>query len=193
MPNVNQGLPTNSFVPAENSTSVSSVDQSSPALPQTSTPSQPTFIAPTPIPPTPTTTLPPQPGFVESIGSPVTPATPIVPLPLSIARWVTVLALTVIGAKGFLDALYFNTIEFQNFEKAFEEHLVETQLINQLILKAVLLIVSTALSVFFAMQLSIFSRKGPQWLRVIFSMMIAIICVFVLQYASTIHVVDVLR
>jgi hypothetical protein len=113
--------------------------------------------------------------------------------PKILLKWVTMFGLTAIGLKGFIDSLYFILVEFQNFEKALEERLVETALVNQLIMKAVLLIFMTALSVFFASQLSLTHAKKLHWLKLIASIAVGVACFFVIQYANTIHVLDVIK
>lgn len=169
-----------------------------PAIQTTSTPVAP--VAPqqqvmntpavqTPLAQPPTTSAPTQANTVIAQATEETPRS----IPKTLAKWGVTLALTVQGMKGLFDSLYFILVEFQNFEKALEEHRVETTLINQLILKAGLLVFTTALSVFFAMQLSTTNSKQTHWLKIIASIIVGITCFLVMYYANTIHVLDVLK
>jgi hypothetical protein len=110
-----------------------------------------------------------------------------------IVHWGAFLSLMSLGVKGFFDSLYFITVEFQHFENGLENHLVETKLVSQLILKAGLLIFGTALCIFFALQLSLLSKRGNKWLTIFTSIAVFFISYFVLQHAGTINVVDVFK
>lgn len=106
-------------------------------------------------------------------------------------HWGIFISLIGLGVKGFFDCLYFITVEFQNFESGLEKELIETTLVSQLILKASLLVFATALSIFFGLQLT--RKGGGKWLTIWSSMAVFAISFFILQYASTINVVDVFK
>jgi hypothetical protein len=109
---------------------------------------------------------------------------------VEILRWVTTIGLAGVGLKGFADSLYFILVEFQNFEQALEENLIETANINPLITKASLLVFTTAVAIYFGMQLSMTSTKKLRLIKVLGSIIVGVCCVLVLQYANTISVLD---
>ncbi len=107
-----------------------------------------------------------------------------------VLKWGVAFSLAGVGVKGFFDALYFITVEFQNFEKALENHFVESATFSSLITKASFLVFSTALSTFFGMQLVMTNTKRLHWLRLASSVIVGLTAFLVIQYASTINVLD---
>lgn len=112
---------------------------------------------------------------------------------IDVARWIVILGLSGIGMRGFFDSLYFILVEFQNFEKALEDNFIETTQVNPLVLKAGLLVFTTALSIFFSMQLTMIPSKKLRWFRIFTSIIVGIACTAVIQHANTINVLDTFK
>lgn len=118
------------------------------------------------------------------------PANARIPRKVEFFRWFVIFGLAGIGMKGFFDSLYFIFVEFQNFEKALEDHLIETAMVQPLILKASLLVFATALCIFFGMQLTMTKAKHLRFFRIFGSIIVGVACAAVINYAGTINVLD---
>lgn len=95
--------------------------------------------------------------------------------------------LTLIGFKGLYDSLYFIFVEFKQFESALILHELSRGQINVLILKVGLMLFSTAMSLFFALQIALFHHsKLFKWLKIIAGIVVMIISALVMMYASQI-------
>lgn len=96
--------------------------------------------------------------------------------------------LTIEGLKGLYESLFFVFIEYQHFEEALVAHEIEGGMINQLALKAGLLIFSTAISLFFAIQMTLNHTKMLKILHIVAGITVAVVTFAVMYYASSIDI-----
>ena len=173
--------------------------------------------SPTPPQPAPAPTLSAEPMFVIDIESPTVPltntpfpgvqaSTPmpenppiaednpdetlVAPSPLKQAIfYIGLILLVVQGLRGLYTIIYFILQEFPIFEKALANAQIDENSVNQLALKVGLMILATAMSFFFAVQMTLVHERMNKIITLILSFSICIISFFVLQYAQSLSVV----
>lgn len=111
---------------------------------------------------------------------------------IKIFQSLTTAALTFQGLRGLYSSLHFIIVEFPIFEQALNEHQLGEETVNTFAIKAGLMILSTAVSLFFAVQLAIFRNKTVKILNIIIGLVVTVISVLVMHYAQNIHILDVL-
>lgn len=87
-------------------------------------------------------------------------------LVVRVTQTITTVILTFQGLRGLYSSLHFIIIEFPIFEQALNEHQLGEETVNTFAIKAGLMILSTAVSLFFAVQLAIFHSKTIKILNI---------------------------
>ena len=111
-------------------------------------------------------------------------------LVMRIIQSLTTATLTFQGLRGLYSSLHFIIIEFPIFEQALNEHQLGEETVNTFAIKAGLMILSTAVSLFFAVQLAIFRSKTVKILNIIVGIIITVLSILVMHYAQNIHILD---
>ncbi len=108
------------------------------------------------------------------------------------AHRITTAGLTAQGIRGLYSSIIFIFVEYPKLELALEAHNIPENTINQFALKAGIIIVSTAVNMFFAVQLSLSQRKTVKVLNIIIGIIINIASFLLMQYSSQIQVLELL-
>lgn len=101
-------------------------------------------------------------------------------------------ALTIQGLYGLYKAINFVFFQLPIFEKALSEQQLGEATVNQFAVNAGLLIFSTAVSMFFAVQMAIFHRKSIKIIHIIVGILITILSAYVMREASNLNALELL-
>jgi hypothetical protein len=95
--------------------------------------------------------------------------------------------LTLQSLKGIYDSVYFILVEYPELEIALEQHLIETQLINDFAAKAAITAVSTVISMIFALRLTIMKTKAAKVISTLIGIGMIFVNTFIQQYFSELN------
>lgn len=156
-------------------------------------PQSPTFSQPPKAPFTGVVnTVPSVPSTAEPVLSPASQQN-IEPVfsskPQMLITYLLLMLLLLQGLWGFYSIMYFIVKEFPIFENALADAVIDTSSINALAIKVGLMVLSTALSFFFAVQITMFTHRMQKLLGLLSSAVVCVVTFFILQYAVNLGVV----